>query len=204
MMRKSTLAAMLILAASLQAFSQAGPGKQVPAVQDSAAAPRILVAYYSRTGTTQAVADELASRLGADVEAITDTRNRTGLWGWLGAGRDASKKSKTVIGPLGHDPAEYDLVVLGTPVWAWNMTPAIRTYILANREKFKKVAFFCTMGGAGDAKTFAGMAELCGQKPLATMALKADEVKMRQYQSAVSRFVAGLGEPGQNSKEMGK
>jgi hypothetical protein len=135
---------------------------------------------------------ELAARLGADVEEIEDTRSRRGLWGWLMAGRDASKKSKTVIGPTKLDPAEYDLVILGTPVWAWNMTPAIRTYILANRDRFKQVAFFCTMGKNGDVKTFAGMADLCGRKPVATMALRTEEVKIRQFNTGLNKFMSDL------------
>lgn len=194
MKTKLYLATALLLAASVPA---AGQAKAVKIAGDSLAPqkPRVLVAYYSRTGTTKIVADELAQRLGADVEVITDSKNRQGLFGWLGAGRDASKKSKTVIGPLKHDPAAYDLVILGTPVWAWNMTPAIRTYILQNREKLTKVAFFCTMGKNGDLKTFAGMAELCGKKPLATMALRTEEVKIRQYQSAINKLLAGLEAP---------
>jgi flavodoxin len=155
--------------------------------------PKILVAYYSRTGTTRTVARALASRLGGDIEEIVDTKNRQGIFGWLGAGRDASKKSKTVIAPIQKNPADYDLVILGTPVWAWNMTPAIRTYIIQNREKFRQVAFFCTMGKNGDVKTFSGMAELCGKKPLAAMALRTEEVKINQYHSAVNKFLAGLG-----------
>lgn len=159
----------------------------------SAHKPKILIAYYSRTGTTRAVAQALAQRLGADLEEIVDKKDRSGILGWLGAGRDASKKSKTIIGPLRYDPSGYDLVILGTPIWAWNMTPAIRTYILQNREKFRKVAFFCTMGNSGDLKAFAGMADLCGQKPLATLALRSGEVKMNQYYSAINRFLAELG-----------
>lgn len=181
----------LLLAMSMPAAGQTKAVK-IPADTLAEKKPKVLVAYYSRTGTTKLVAQELASRLGADIEEIKDTKSRKGLWGWLGAGRDASKKSKTTIGPLLFDPSGYDLVVLGTPVWAWNMTPAIRTYILQNRDRFRKVAFFCTMGKNGDAKTFAGMAELCGRKPLAVMALRAEEVKIRQFHSAVNKFLGDL------------
>ncbi len=193
MISRMILKAALLLAMSAPAAGQV-KGKSVKQTDDSLALPKpkFLVAYYSRTGTTKIVADELAQRLGADVEIIIDAKNRQGLWGWLGAGRDASRKSKTVIGPLKYDPSAYDLVVLGTPVWAWNMTPAIRTYILQNRDKFRKVAFFCTMGKNGDVKTFAGMADLCGKKPLATMALRAEEVKIRQFHSAVNKFLGDI------------
>lgn len=193
-MRTKAFPALGLLALAGLAWGQTGEPKikEPPAGEQESLKPKVLVAYYSRTGTTKLVAEELAARLGADVEEIEDTRSRRGLWGWLMAGRDASKKSKTVIGPIKLDPAEYDLVILGTPVWAWNMTPAIRTYILANKGKFKRVAFFCTMGKNGDVKTFAGMADLCGRKPLATMALKAEEVKIRQFNTGLNKFMSDV------------
>jgi flavodoxin len=153
---------------------------------------KILVAYYSRTGNTRAVAQDLAAELGADVEEMVDTKGRRGIFGWLGAGKDASQKKTTVIGPLAKDPAAYDLVILGTPVWAGTMASAVRTYIMQNRDKLKKVAFFCTMGASGQDKTFAAMAELCEKKPLATMSVKAEEVKIRQYQTQIRTFASQL------------
>ncbi|GAH94463.1 unnamed protein product, partial [marine sediment metagenome] len=37
-------------------------------------------------------------------------------------------------------------MILGTPIWNRRMTPAIRTYISDNKDKFRSVAFFCTYG----------------------------------------------------------
>ena len=42
----------------------------------------------------------------------------------------------------------YDLVIIGTtPIWAWNPTPAVRTYIKQNNLSGKKVALFYTSDG---------------------------------------------------------
>jgi len=41
-------------------------------------------------------------------------------------------------------PDDYDLVIIGTPIWAWKPTPAIRTYISQNNLAGKKVALFYT------------------------------------------------------------
>jgi len=65
---------------------------------------KTLVVCYSRTGTTRQVGTELAKILGADFEEIVDTRNRAGIMGWLHAGRDASRKQATDIGPVQKDP----------------------------------------------------------------------------------------------------
>jgi menaquinone-dependent protoporphyrinogen IX oxidase len=40
------------------------------------------------------------------------------------------------------DPSKYDLVVIGSPVWAFHIPPFTKAYLKKN--KFNKVAFFCT------------------------------------------------------------
>jgi flavodoxin len=62
----------------------------------------------------------------------------------LGAGMDASRGKQAEIEPTKRSPADYDLVVIGTPIWAWSPTPAIRTYIAKNDLSGKKVALFFT------------------------------------------------------------
>lgn len=100
-----------------------------------------LVAFYSRTGNTKKVGKEIAKNLNADFSEIIDLKNRKGFISLITAGKDATKKKLTKI-EYKKDPSKYDLVVVGTPVWAGNLTPAIRTYLSQN--KFKKIAFFCT------------------------------------------------------------
>jgi flavodoxin len=153
---------------------------------------KVLVTYYSRTGVTRLAAQELARRLGADVEEIIDTKPRGGVIGWLVAGKDASLKRLTRIKPVSKDPAAYELVVIGTPVWAFTMAPAVRTYITDHRRSLKKVAFFCTMGGSGDARTLRHLAELAGTTPLATLALIDKDVRSGRHAAKLEAFVNQL------------
>jgi len=184
------IASLLLYAGNLPAQSRNGEPATSPG--DTLKSTKILVAYYSRTGTTRQAATELAALLGADVEEITDTKNRRGFFGYLGGGRDASGKKTTVIGPLQKDPAEYDLVVLATPVWAWTVTPAMRTYLMQTKGKIRKAAFLCTMGGSGDVKTFAAMEEISGLKPAATISFKTAEVKNGQHTQRLKNFADQL------------
>ncbi len=84
------------------------------------------------------------------------------------------------------DPAKYDLVVIGTPVWGWNITPPVRTYLQENKDKFKKVAFFKTCGDSKN-KTFPDM-EAESQSPLATLCVLDKEVKTKISQEKVEEF----------------
>ncbi|MCM8759092.1 MAG: hypothetical protein NC906_04890 [Candidatus Omnitrophica bacterium] len=143
---------------------------------------KILVVYYSRTGTTKKIAQEIAEFLSCDIEEIIDQKNRSGIKGFMSGGKDAMKRELTEIKPIEKDPANYDIIIIGTPVWAANMAPAVRTYIMQNREKFKNVAFFCTTGGTGVEKTFIEMDVAAKKQPIATFSATTSEVKKNTYQ----------------------
>ena len=84
------------------------------------------------------------------------------------------------------DPKKYDLIIIGTPVWAWTTTPAIRTYLTQNKPK--KVAFFCTSGGS-KGKVFEDMEEL-SKKPLATLDLV--DKKINESMKTIQEFCQKL------------
>jgi flavodoxin len=106
-----------------------------------------LVVYYSRTGKTKFVAESIATNLGADLEEIVDLKKRTGPVGWLMGGKDATRKNQTEIAQTTKTPQDYDLIIIGTPIWAWSPTPAVRTYVQKNNLAGKKVALFYSSDG---------------------------------------------------------
>lgn len=138
---------------------------------------KVLIVYYTRTNTTDKVAQKLAEKLNADVEKLVDETNRDWVIGYLKAGRDASIKKLTVINDLKYDPSKYDIVILWTPVWAFTIVPAIRTYVHNNDEQIHNMACFCTMWSSGESKVYSELAKLTGKKPLATLGLKTKQVQ---------------------------
>ena len=106
-----------------------------------------LVVYYSRTGNARFVAETIAAEVGADTEEVIDQKKRSGPIGFLTGGSDARRGKETEISPTTKSPAEYDLIIVGTPVWASRPTPAIVTYLKKNDLSGKKVALFFTRGG---------------------------------------------------------
>lgn len=148
-----------------------------------------LVVFYSRTGTTKKAAMEIAKLLKADFEEIIDTKDRKGIIGYLLSGRDAALKKPAKIKKPLKNPASYDLVVIGTPVWAWNMSAPVRACLMQAKGKIKKTAFFCTMGGSGGERAFREMEALLGKKPAAAMDLKMREVIKGEYSEKVRKFV---------------
>jgi len=170
---------------------------------------KVLVAFYSRTGTTKKVAERIAEKLGADsdatghgvsVEEIKDTVDRSGARGYLLAGRDSVRRKLTKLENLQFNPAEYDLAIIGTPIWAWNMSAPIRTYVSQQKNNFKKAAFFCTMGGSGGKRAFSEMEKIIELKPITTLALTTKEVVGGNFSEKVEKFLRVIREEGLSTK----
>jgi flavodoxin len=154
---------------------------------------KILVVYYSRTGTTAKIAKEISGRLGADMEEVVDKKNRKGIIGWLSAGRDASARKLTEIEKTQREPNLYDLVVIGTPIWGGTISTPIRTYITRYRERFQDVAIFCTQSGGRDNTALGEMEALIGKKPLASLKLRRKQVETGEHVQKVEEFIEPLG-----------
>ncbi|MFM0053026.1 flavodoxin family protein [Caballeronia grimmiae] len=135
---------------------------------------KVLVVCYSRSGRTRAVGAALVQRLNADFEVIGEAADRSGLMGFLRSVVDAVFSRCVPIAPPHYDAARYDLVIIGTPVWAGTMSAPVRAWLTANRRKLPLVAFFCTQHGRGDAGTFRDMAALAGKQPVARCTLPSD------------------------------
>lgn len=152
---------------------------------------KILVVYYSLSGNTKQVAIDLANAFKADIEEITDQKKRNGFFRYMFNGKDGMQKKATDINPVKYNPAEYDLVIVGTPVWV-NMTPAVRTYLNQYKGQLKQVAFFCTMGGSAVDKVFSEMELVSKAKPIKTLAITSEEVKQQLYQNKLRQFVGKI------------
>ena len=60
----------------------------------------VLCIYYSRTGNTKRVMETIAKEMDAELLALTDGVERSGLRGWLRSGMDAMKLSTKPLNPF--------------------------------------------------------------------------------------------------------
>jgi len=148
-----------------------------------------LVVFYSRTGITKKIAESISTEMNCEYEEIIDTKKRKGRFiGFIKSGFAATREKLTIIKKIQKDPEIYDVVILGTPIWNKRMTPAIRTYITENKNRFKSVAFFCTMGGRGGPETFESMAKLCEKSPVSTLAIIRKDIKNELHRDEIKNF----------------
>jgi hypothetical protein len=156
-------------------------------------AKRVLVVYYSLSGNTARVGRDLAARLDADIESVQDKGHGTGFVGQLAAAFDAWRRAAAMIEPLQYDPADYEITLVGTPVWTGAMTPAIRAYLQRTSAKLRNVAFFTTSGRTDIRRILPALEALAGRKSIACAGFDARELNdATSYQRKLATFVNAL------------
>jgi flavodoxin len=153
---------------------------------------RTLVVYFSRTGTTKLAAEAIARTLGADLEEIVDRTPRLGVVGYLRCGYEATARKLTRIEKPARDPGNYELVVVGSPVWGASLSSPVRTYLEEHRGRLSKVAFFCTCGGRGGERVLGQMEDTCRKDPVARLVLREAEVVRKRARPKYDAFCAEL------------
>ena len=115
---------------------------------------KILVAYFSATGTTKHVAEDLAKVMDATLFEITpETPYTSADLDW----RDENSRSSVEMHDATSRPAikdkvkdieKYDVVFIGYPIW-WYVAPTIiNTFIDENNLSGKRIISFATSGGS--------------------------------------------------------
>jgi len=154
---------------------------------------RILVVYYSLSGNTERVAEDLAARLGAELQKIGDVRNRRGWLGYLRAAFDSIRERPAELTDTGKNPDGYALTLIGTPIWAGKITPAIRTYLRTHRGSFNDVAFFTTSGSTPEENVVPAMERLAGRQAVASAGFNYVDLKTAGlYGKKLNAFLEGL------------
>lgn len=110
---------------------------------------KILCIYHSETGNTHSVMEALSKSTGADLIRVRDLAGYGKATKYLLGAPRARKGDCAAIDPDEIDLSGYDLVILGSPVWAFRPTPAANAMIQALKNcSGKKAVLVCTSGGA--------------------------------------------------------
>ena len=122
--------------------------------QNSKKEMKTLVAYFSATGTTEAVAKDLAEVTGGTLYEIKPEVKYTDAdLDW----RDKTSRSTIEMQDKNSRPAfvkdlkdadSYDVIYIGFPVWWYTAPTIINTFIEAYGFEGKTVIFFATSGGS--------------------------------------------------------
>lgn len=155
---------------------------------------KILIAYYSHSGNTQKVAEEIQAQIDGTLveikpEAAYPTDYNTVV---EQAKKEINAGFKPAIETKIPDIDEYDIVFIGSPNWWSTNAPPIATFLSENDLSGKTVVPFCTHGGGGQAKTAKDVAALC---PKATVleGLSVSGNSAEKAQTSISNWLKKIG-----------
>lgn len=128
---------------------------------------KVLVAYFSASGTTAQTAKKLAEAVGADLYEIRPAvlYTRADL-DWTNKKSRSSmemndRSGLPALADTNADIAAYDAVFVGFPIW-WYVAPTIiNTFLESYDFSGKTIIPFATSGGSGMGKTNEGLEKSC-------------------------------------------
>ena len=161
-----------------EAAQEAAQGQEQEAAQETAAEPAsetpaaahsdVLVAYFSATGTTEGVAERIASVTGADVYEILAAQPYTEAdlnYNDNSSRSTTEQNDKSVRPEIGSEDISlegYTTIYLGFPIW-WGEEPRILdTFVEKYNFDGITVIPFCTSGSSGIGRSGSNMEELAG------------------------------------------
>ena len=158
---------------------------------------RTAIVYYSLQGNVRYVAEKISKETGAElielipVKAYPDKGMIKFIWG----GSAVTFKKKPELEPYKFNKDDYDLIILGTPVWAGKFTPPLRTFLEDNDLTGKKIAVIATSAGGGSDKCIALLKEAAKADALAAQLSLIDpkDKPSEENEKQISEFIAVIG-----------
>ncbi|MDD2352283.1 MAG: flavodoxin domain-containing protein [Candidatus Caldatribacteriota bacterium] len=152
---------------------------------------KVLIVYYSRTGKTENIARQIGVKINAELQEIKDYKKRNGIIGFITSGNEAHLKKTIEIKDMEKEPDNYEIVIIGTPIWANNISTPIRSFLGKHHPmlKEKEVAFYCTSLGSDPKPVFKEMENMIIKKPITVMNITARDIKNQYHVEMVDNFV---------------
>lgn len=136
---------------------------QVDAVKDeilSRSDVKVLVAYFSYSGTTKNIANAISEKTGGDLFEITPQDGYSNVY--MESNSEIRGNKRPILTDTVENMDEYDIVFVGYPVW-WHATPApINTFLESYNLTGKLIIPFCTSGESEIDETMPTFLHSCG------------------------------------------
>lgn len=124
---------------------------------------KTLILYYSLSGNTKALAENMQKLVGGDIAEIKTVQPYPE--DFHAVVEQAREERRTgylpPIQPIAKDLEAYDTIYLGYPIWGSTIPQPLATFLSQNRLAGKTIVPFCTHDGYGVGRSFQAIAEYC-------------------------------------------
>lgn len=112
---------------------------------------KILIAYFSWSGNTKHIAEEIQNRVGGDMFRIETATPYPNDYNETAYGVAKKQHDENIFPELKSkgDVSNYDVIFVGTPAWWYTMAPAVKTFLKENNFEGKTIVPFTNHGGGG-------------------------------------------------------
>ena len=124
---------------------------------------KILTAYFSHSGNTRQIANQIHKSAGGDIFEIQSVKQYPYDYDAVvqEAKQELNSGNKPALKTKIENIGKYDLVIIGYPIW-WSTFPAPVKTFLSNYDFSKKtIVPFCTHEGSGLGRSVTDIANLC-------------------------------------------
>lgn len=121
-----------------------------------------LVVYFSYTGHTKLIAEEIKEKLNCDILELKRVVPYSNEYNAVVNDEQNSENSNIIpeIENISIDLNKYDEIILGTPVWWYRPAPVVRAFLKKYDLSGKTIISFATNAG-WLGRTFAEIKSLC-------------------------------------------
>jgi flavodoxin len=111
---------------------------------------KTLIIFYSFDGNTKFLAEIMAKTVGADLLELKPEKEiqSHGFSKYLWGGKQVLMRKLPKLLPYDKNPNDYDLIIVGGPVWASTFAPTLKSFFSQTKIIGKKVGIFCSCAGS--------------------------------------------------------
>ena len=141
---------------------------------------KVLIVYYSFSGNTEIVANQIKEITGGDIFELQPVKPYPEEYDSVVS--QAKKEISTGFCPdlkaMPDSMEKYDVVLIGSPCWWYTMAPPMFTFLSENDFSGKTIALFMTHGGSGLGHSIPDLQKKCpGASIQPGLAIYGDSVK---------------------------
>ncbi|MHA1504904.1 MAG: flavodoxin family protein, partial [Candidatus Heimdallarchaeota archaeon] len=103
-----------------------------------------LVVYYSFEGATKLIGDAIAEELSAEIlelKLVKEVKSKEFMKNYLGQ-KQVLMKTAPLLKEYGISIDDYEIIIIGTPIWSGTYSPAIRSFLVQEKLKDKMIGLF--------------------------------------------------------------